>query len=138
MKKKVLTMTVTCLMAMNADAQIYSGDTWMQMPTPDLYDNSTMHMALQGLEMMAAKYRRYSNMAFEAFKNKQWSSVICFVNEALETDYYSGEIYFIRGWAFEQLGNVKAAKKDYRKAKRLDCPYAARALEALKAKSRRR
>lgn len=133
---------MTCSLAMNADAQVYAGDSWMQMPTADLYDDGTMNMYLRALAETEARrkenYQRYSNMALKACRNRQWNSVIYYVNMALETKYYSGQLYYIRGYAFEQNGNLRAAKKDYKKGKKYGSIEAARALEALKAKSKRR
>lgn len=133
---------MTCSLALNADAQVYAGDSWMQMPTADLYDAGTMNMYLRALAETEARrkenYQRYNSLAFDAYKNKQWNSVIYYVNMALETKYYSGQLYYIRGYAFEQNGNQRAAKKDYKKGKKYGSIEAARALEALKAKSKRR
>ena len=142
MKKKIMTITLMCSVAMGANAQVYADDSWMQLPTADLYDNSVMNMSLRSLAEMAAKrkenYFRYSDMAVEAFSNRQWDNVIYYVNEALETGYYSGKHYYIRGYAFEQLGNIRAAKKDYKIGKKYNCTEAAQALESLKAKNKRR
>ena len=142
MKKKFLVIAMTCSLTMNTGAQIYAGDSWMQMPTADLYDAGTMNMYLRALAETEARrkenYQRYNSLAFDAYKNKQWNSVIYYVNMALETKYYSGQLYYIRGYAFEQNGNLRAAKKDYKKGKKYGSIEAARALEALKARSKRR
>lgn len=142
MKKKFFAVTLMCSLAMNADAQIYGGDRAPQIPTVDLYDTNMMNMYLRALAETAAQrkenYHRYSDMAFEAYKNKRWDYVIHYVNEALDTKYYSGQLYYIRGYAYEQLGNLRAAKKDYKIAKKNGCPEAAQALESLKARNKRR
>ena len=142
MKKKVLAIAMTCSLVLNARAQVYAGDSWMQMPTADLYDAGTMNMYLRALAETEARrkenYQRYNSSAFDAYKNKQWNSVIYYVNMALETKYYSGQLYYIRGYAYEQNGNLRAAKKDYKKGKKYGSIEAARALEALKARSKRR
>ena len=133
---------MTCSLVLNARAQVYAGDSWMQMPTADLYDAGTMNMYLRALAETEARrkenYQRYNSSAFDAYKNKQWNSVIYYVNMALETKYYSGQLYYIRGYAYEQNGNLRAAKKDYKKGKKYGSIEAARALEALKARSKRR
>lgn len=142
MKKKIITIALICLMAMNAKAQIYGGDPYSRLPTTDLYDTGMMNTYTRALAETAAKrkenYYYFSDLAVEAYNNKQWNYVIHYVNEALETKYYSGELYFIRGFAYERLGNMKAAKKDYTIAKKNNCPEAAQALEALKARNKRR
>lgn len=142
MKKMVLTML--CMMALNANAQVYAYDTWGQLPTMDLYDTQTMSMALAHAEMAArvearkqALFEHYADLAVEAFRECQWNSVIYYVNHALETSYYNGDIYYIRGYACEQLGNLKQAKKDYRKGKKYGSYQASSALVALKARKRK-
>lgn len=142
MKKKFLAITLTCFMAMNADAQVYAGDTWLPMPTMDLYDTGMMNMYARALAETAARrqayFERCSDQAVEAYNHRLWNDVIYYVNEALETKYYNGYVYFLRGYAYEQLGNLRAAKKDYRKGKKYNSREAAWALDALKARSRRR
>ncbi len=142
MKKKVMTVAMMCLIAMNGNAQVYAGDAWLQMPTTDLYDTGMMNMYARAMAETAARreavFEQYYDKAIEACKKKEWSEVIYLVNNALETRYYTGGIYFLRGYAYEQLGNLRAAKKDYKKGKKYNSPEAARALESLKAKSKRR
>ena len=142
MKKEILAMTIACAMASNAEAQIYSGDTWVQLPTVDLYDNDVMRMNMQVLAQTAAlrrdNYYRYSDLAIDAFNERRWNSVIKYVNAALNTMYYSGALYYMRGYAFEQLGNLRAAKKDYKMGKKYNCREAAQALEDLKARNKRK
>lgn len=142
MKKKVMTLALMCLMAMSSKAQVYAGDAWMQMPTMDLYDTGMMNLYARALAETAARrqaaFERYYDLAIEACGRKEWNEVVYLVNSALETKYYTGSIYFLRGYAYEQMGNLRAAKKDYKKGKKYNSPEAARALEALKARNRRR
>jgi len=56
----------------------------------------------------------------------------------LATYYYCGGLYYMRGYAYEQLGNRRAAKKDYKLAIKNNCPEAAQALASLKARKRRK
>ena len=142
MKKKVMTLALMCLMAMSSKAQVYAGDAWMQMPTMDLYDTGMMNLYARALAETAARrkavFEQYYDMAIEACGRKEWSEVVYLVNSALETQYYTGGIYFLRGYAYEQMGNLRAAKRDYKKGKKYNSPEAARALESLKARKRRR
>ena len=142
MRKKILTMSLLCSMAMSVNAQVFSYDTWMQMPTRDIYDDGAMNMYARALAETAARrkanFEQYSNLADEAFNKKQWSLVICYVNDAFETQYYNGELYYLRGYAFEMLGDERQAKKDYRKGKRNNSYQAALALDQLKEKQRQR
>ena len=142
--KKII-ISILCMMALNANAQVYAYDSWAQLPTSDLYDSQTMSMALAHAEMAArvearrkAFFEQCTDYAIDAFRNRQWSSVIYYVNQALETTYYNGDIYYLRGFAFEQLGDLKKAKKDYRKGKKYGSYQASSALEALKVKKRKK
>ena len=146
MKKKIITLTVMgCMTVMNVNAQVYGGDTWVQFPTRDLYDSQTMNMALQHAEMAArvrarkeAMWEQYSDLAYENYNNRQWNRVISSVNLALETGFYNSDVYYMRGYAYEQLGYFKQAKKDYRKAKKYGSYQAVSALDALKEKMKKR
>ncbi len=142
MKRIVMTLAMMCLMAMSSKAQIYDYDTAVQMPTMDLYDTGMMIMYARALAETAARrqaaFERYYDLAIEACGRKEWSDVVYYVNNALETKYYTGGIYFLRGYAYEQMGKLRTAKKDYKKGKKYNSLDAARALEALKAKNRRR
>ena len=142
MRKKILTMSLLCSMAMGANAQIYAYDTWLQMPTKDIYDDGMMNMYARALAETAARrkanFEKYSNLADEAFNKKQWNYVIYYVNEALETEYYNGELFFLRGFAYEMLGNERQAKRDYRKGKKNGSYRAVLAMEQLKEKQKQR
>lgn len=142
MKKKIFVIMMTGMIVTSGKAQVYGGDTWVQFPTRDLYDTGMMDMYLRALaetsELRKQNYYRYSDLAIEAYNNKQWNNAIYYVNEALKTKYYSGQLYYIRGYAYEQNGNLRAAKKDYKKGKKYNCPEAAQALEALKARGKRK
>jgi hypothetical protein len=138
MKKTVMMMAVMSLMAVGAKAQVYAYDQALPLPTMDLYDTGVMNMTLRALAETAAwrkqRYEERADMALEAYKKKQWRNVIGYVNDALSTGFYCGELFYIRGNAFEQLGDVKTAKKDYKTGKKYNCTEAAQALETLKAK----
>ena len=145
MKKIIMLCAMLGAMTLNANAQVYAYDSWAQLPTTDLYDTQTMNMALAHAQMRArvearkqALFEHYANQAIDAFHNSQWSSAIYFANQALETSYYNGDIYYLRGYANEQLGNLRQAKKDYRKGKKYGCYQATAALQSLKARKKRR
>lgn len=142
MRKKILMMSLLFSMAMGASAQIYAYDTWMQMPTRDLYDDGMMNMHIRVLAETAARrkenFEQYSNFAVEAFNKKQWNYVILYVNNALKTQYYNGEMYYLRGFAYEMLGDERQAKKDYRKGKKNGSYRAEIAMEQLKEKQKQR
>ena len=142
MKKKFFAVALTCLISTSVEAQVYAYDSWGQMPTKDIYDDGMMNMYLRAVAETAARrkalFEQFSDRAAEAFNKKQWSLVICYVNDAFETQYYNGHLYYLRGYAFEMLGDERQAKKDYRKGKRNNSYQAALALDQLKEKQRQR
>jgi hypothetical protein len=58
-------------------------------------------------------YKHFSNLAIDAYNNGRWGDVIENVNMAETAGRIHGELYFIRGYAYEQLGYIKKAKKNY-------------------------
>ena len=142
MTKKIFAIALTCLISTGVEAQVYAYDSWGQMPTKDIYDDGMMNMYLRAVAETAARrkalFEQFSDRAAEAFNKKQWSLVICYVNDAFETQYYNGELYYLRGYAFEMLGEERQAKKDYRKGKRNNSYQAALALDQLKEKQKQR
>ena len=134
--KFVLTSVVVCACSLNMQGQS------VQTPTMDLYDTGMMNMYLQSARETAARryenYIHYGDLAVEACAKKQWSGTIYYVNEALGTGYYNGILYYFRGMAYENIGNISAAEKDYKMAKKLGCVEASGALVALKAKMKSR
>lgn len=142
MKKKVMTLALMCCLTMSSKAQFYGGEEAVRFPVADLYDTGAMNMYLRALAETAAirkeNYHRYSDMAVEAYRNQNWNNVIYYVNEALNTKYYCGGLYYMRGYAYEQLGKLRAAKKDYKTAIKNDSQEAAQALASLKARKKRK
>ena len=137
MKKQLFSMIMMCLMAMNVHAQYVDA---LPFPSMELYDSDVMNMYLRALAETSTKrkenYDYFSNLAIEAYANGEWYKTINYVNLALDTKYYSGVMYYIRGYAHEQLGNLKEAKKDYKMGIKYDCREAVQALESLKAKNK--
>ena len=142
MKKTLFLSFVSCLLTTTVQGQVYPGDTWAQLPTRNLYDTNMMAMYLQAWEETSSRrlelYNDYKNQAIEAYNEGEWKDAIYYVNKALNTQYYSGQLYFIRGYSYEQLGYFSNAKKDYKIAKKCNYQDAATALENLKAKRKRR
>ena len=142
MKKKLLIGSLLCLALVDVKAQVYSYDSTVPMPVMELYDKNLMNTYLNTLEATAARreqnYRYYGDKAMEAFDNRDWSHVVSYVNSALATQFYCGTLYYIRGYAYEQLGNLRAAKSDYKAGKKYNCVEAAEALDALKARMKRK
>lgn len=57
MKEKVLAIAMTWALSVNADAQVYADDSWMRMPTADLFDMGMMNAYARMAAEMAARSR---------------------------------------------------------------------------------
>lgn len=141
MKKSFLIGAMMCWMALNAQAQ-YQYDRALPLPTVDLYDTGVMNMYLSALAQTHSRrqqqYEELTDQAIEAFNKGQWNYTISYVNQALRTGFYCGTLYYIRGFAYESLGDFKSAKKDYKTGKKYDSVEAAQALEQLNVKMKQR
>lgn len=137
MKKKVMMLALMCLTMVKGNAQTYGYDDYVRFPTKDLYDPSVMNMALRAQAEMAARrqemFRYYAGRAIDAYKTQRWYDVIENATQAINIDPI-GLVFYTRGQAYEALGNYKAALSDYKAGKKDNCPEAASALVALKAK----
>ena len=131
-----------CAMGLKGQAQIYAYDQAIELPKADLYDMDMVNAYTNALRETAPRrqqlFRFYSDKAVEAGMEKEWELCIYYVDKALDTGCYNGDIYFVRGLANEQLGRLKNAKKDYKTGKKMGSEYAANALEQLKEKMKRR
>ena len=133
-----------CFVMMSAQAQVYGYDDYVRMPTMDLYDPGIMNMAIRAQAEAAARqqemaarrqemFRFYASRALEAHKAQRWYDVIENATQAISIEPI-GLIFVTRGEAYEALGYYKEALKDYKAGKRDNCPEAAIAYNALKAK----
>ena len=137
MKKKVFVTALMCLTVVTGNAQTYGYDDYVRFPTMDLYDPSVMNMAVRAQAEMAARrqemFRFYASRTIDAYKAQRWYDVIENASSTINIDPL-GLVFFMRGQAYEALGNYKAALSDYKAGKKDNCPEAASALVALKAK----
>ena len=144
MKKKLLTTAMMCFVMMSAQAQVYGYDDYVRMPTMDLYDPGVMNMAIRAQAEAAARrqemaarrqemFRFYASRALEAHKAQRWYDVIENATQAISIEPI-GLVFVTRGEAYEALGYYKEALNDYKAGKRDNCPEAATAYNALKAK----
>ena len=108
MKKRILIGAMTCWIALSAQAQ-FQYERALPMPTRDPYDTGVMNLHMRALAETSARrqqrYEDYSELAFSAFNNRQWNSVISYVDQPLNTMFYCGELFYICGYGYEQLGN---------------------------------
>jgi tetratricopeptide (TPR) repeat protein len=144
MKKKLLATAMMCFVMMSAQAQVYGYDDYVRMPTMDLYDPGVMNMAIRARAEAAARqqemaarrqemFRYYASRTIEAYKAQRWYDVIENATQAISIEPI-GLIFVTRGEAYEALGYYKEALNDYKTGKKDNCPEAATAYNALKAK----
>ena len=144
MKKKLLATAMMSFVMMSAQAQTYGYDDYVRMPTMDLYDTGVMNMAIRARAEAAARqqemaarrqemFRFYASRALEAQKAQRWYDVIENATQAISIEPI-GLVFVTRGEAYEALGYYKEALNDYKTGKKDNCPEAATAYNALKAK----
>lgn len=144
MKKKVFVIALMCLVVVKGNAQTYGYDDYGRLPTMDLYDPGVMNMAIKAQAEAAARqqemaarrqemFRFYASRALEAHKAQRWYDVIENATLAINIEPI-GLVFVTRGDAYEALGYYKEALNDYKAGKRDNCPEAATAYNALKAK----
>ena len=142
MRKGIVLLVMMCALGLKGQAQIYGYDQAIKLPTAELYDMNVMNAYANALRETAGTrmqaYRMYCDYAITALSEKQWNSAIYYVDKALDTGYYSGDLYWIRGFANEQMGNLKQAKKDYKEGTKLGSEGAEQALEQLKERMKRK
>ena len=136
--KKGIVLFMMCAATLSGQAQIYGYDQAIELPKANLYDMDMMNAYINALRDTAPRrqqlFQFYSDKAMEAGIDNHWELCIYYVDKALDTGFYNGDIYYVRGLANEQLGRLKDAKKDYKTGKKLGSEYAANALEELKEK----
>jgi hypothetical protein len=134
-RRAAMTLMLACCLPIQSHAQA------IQFPTIDLFDSDMMQMYANALNQTynsrKETYHTYVDMAFEAAKNDDWLYVVRYLDKAFETKFWNEDLYFLRGLAYEHLGNNKQAKRDYKEGKNKGSSLAAEALERLKAEEKR-
>lgn len=142
MRKGIVLLVMMCALGLKGQAQIYGYDQAIKLPTADLYDMSMMNAYVNALRETSATrmqaYRMYCDYATASVSESQWSDAIYYVDKALGTGFYCGDLYWIRGYANEQMGNLKQAKKDYKQGVEFGSEGAEQALELLKEKMKKK
>ena len=135
MKKKLLMMALAGSMALGCEAQVL-------FPTPDLYDTGMMNMYINAARETARarldSFIYYYGKAVDAYNDQQWDNVIYFANQAFATDYEDGQLYFMRGIAYDCKGRTHDAKKDLKTALKQGYEDAQKALDYIEAREKQR
>lgn len=140
MKHLILTLFCASALTLDVSAQIYSYDSAMKMPTRDLYSGwqsfgdiaSAARQAAEADNRLRQYYDYYAAKAYDSYRKGDYFNCLQSSSEALETGYYSADLYYIRGASYEHFGDYRQAKKCYRKARKEGSISARSALRALK------
>lgn len=110
MKKFFVIVAMSTIFVVNANGQV-------KYPTMDLYDTGMMNMYLDALSNTTEKrkelFYQYAAIAYDYFNNKDYRNFLKYSDSALETLYYTSELYFMRGYAYEMLGLYKQSRQEY-------------------------
>lgn len=112
MKKKILFILTACLLSatLQIKAQGYN------FAVPSYYVPMTpeeMDMEVRSNWLM---FNKYYNAAYEYFEKKDYSNFLYFSGLALKYPWYTVDLYYDRGIAFEYFNDYKNAKREYKRA----------------------
>lgn len=140
--KKIFIILLLSIQSFVLKAQIYGSDQSIQLPTmsyPSISEvNEMANYALvkARLEHLREEnFKEYTKLAYDAYNKGKYNYCLYYSEQALSTNYYSADIYYLRGISFEKLGNYKDAKKEYKRAIRKGSTRAVSALKELKEKT---
>ena len=135
MKKKMFMMALATTMTLGCEAQVL-------FPTPDLYDTGMMNMYINAVRETARarldNFMYYFEKAVDAYNDQEWSNVIYFVGKAFATDYEDGQLYYMRGVAYDMKGYTKEAKKDFKTALKQGYREAQNALDYIETREKQK
>ncbi len=110
MKKVTITFIMAAMFSINVNGQV-------RFPTTDLYDSGMMNMYLDALKNTAEtrknQFYQYVEIAYDYFSQKDYRNFLIYSDKALNTEYYTSELYYMRGLAYELLGLYKQSRKEY-------------------------
>lgn len=90
MKKKVFVMALTCMMALQGNAQVYQYDTWSQLPVQDIYGDmlnpSMARMMAEADARMEEAFNFYYDEARKACGQKNWTTLFIMWTRHLTQD----------------------------------------------------
>ena len=62
------------------------------------------------------RFNEYYTEAYNHFNKKDYSGFIYYSDLALDQEFYTAQLFYDRGFSFEQLHQFSKAKKEYKKA----------------------
>lgn len=125
--KRNIYILFLCILAFNTQSQIVNNSRFRPFSyeemvralppvTPEMIERAAIARAQDRAER-EAKFEKWQSAAVEAYNKGDYYGCLTYINYALETNFYNGYIYYVRGLAFEDLHDYKNAKKQYKKAK---------------------
>lgn len=131
MKSFFVIVVISTMYFVNVKGQV-------QYPTNDLYDSNMMNMYLDALSNTSEKRENlfciYLKIAYDYFNKKDYQNFLVYSDKALGTYYYTAELYFMRGYAYEMLRNYKQSRKEYKLAYKHGYTLAKERLDLIKHK----
>lgn len=144
--RKIFMYCATMLVAYSSVAQNYNVTINSQFK-PMSVEEHLLYMQAQAQrqayeEEMRARSKRlfeqYQNDAYKALNRGDKSGFLRLSNQALQTGWYNGKLYYDRGKVYQQFGLYKYAKQEFKKAKKVGYYQAEYALIELKEAKRRK
>ncbi len=137
MKKTLLLSICLSILTITVHAQvnIYDKSSYSKSSLPS-FEEMYLQAQLQAnaRQIAGQRFEECQTEALKCFYRKEYR---CFLNwsaEALNTGFYTVELYEKRGIAYEELGDIKSARAEYKRAKRHGSYGAQQALIRLKRK----
>lgn len=144
--RKIFLYCATMFVAYSSVAQNYNVTINSQFK-PMSVEEHLLYMQAQAQrqayeEEMRARSKRlfeqYQNDAYKALNRGDKSGFLRLSNQALQTGWYNGKLYYDRGKVYQQFGLYKYAKQEFKKAKKVGYYQAEYALIELKEAKRRK
>lgn len=138
--RKIFLYCATMFVAYSSVAQNYNVTINSQFK-PMSVEEHLLYMQAQAQrqayeEEMRARSKRlfeqYQNDAYKALNRGDKSGFLRLSNQALQTGWYNGKLYYDRGKVYQQFGLYKYAKQEFKKAKKVGYYQAEYALIELK------
>lgn len=132
MKRILYILLIICLFSVKVTAAKYITITSQYQPMT--YEQHLVQLLYEREQAKIRKenYEKYKNIAYNYWNSGDYYNFIRYSNIALSYGWYSNQMYYDRGVAYERLHQYSMAKREYRKAIRTGYYSARYALEQCK------
>ena len=144
--RKLFSVVCVLIVTLTANAQNYNVTINSQFK-PMSFEEHLLRAQAEAVrrareEEMRARSKRlfeqYQNDAYKALNRGDKSGFLRLSNQALQTGWYNGKLYYDRGKVYQQYGLYRYAKQEFKKAKKVGYYQAEYALIELKEAKRRK